>query len=206
MEAVLEGLEDDLVNVLPALGDAPAEDDLRPYLAWIAHWALDACDADIDVCSETGERVEECAEHDACEAVQTEAYDYAIGEVEMKADLLRDHDLPGDYERAVAAFVGMAEAGRAIWSEPAVAQASERWRAVHPDDDIFPRFRYDLRWPTTGNAVALSCAIALARGGGVKRERATACPRPPCAQSRRRTRNRAGSSPARSTMSRAFRI
>ena len=166
MESVLEGLEDDLVNVLPALGDAPAGHDLRPYLAWIAHWALDACDADVDVCSETGERVDECEAHDACEAVQTEAYDYAIGEVEMKADLLRDHDLPDDYERAVAAFVGMAEAGRAIWSDPAVARASERWRADHPDDDVFPRFGYDLRWPTTGNAVALSCAIALARGGG----------------------------------------
>ena len=167
MEAVLEGLEDDLVNVLPALGDAPTEDDLRPYLAWIAHWALDACDADIDVCSETGELVAECERHDACEAVAPEAYDYAVAEVEMKADLLRDHELPDDYERAVAAFVGMAGDGRAIWSEPAVARASERWRADHPDaDDVFPRFGYDLRWPTTGNAVALSCAIALARGGG----------------------------------------
>lgn len=124
MEAVLEGLEDDLVNVLPALGDAPTEDDLRPYLAWIAHWALDACDADIDVCSETGELVAECERHDACEAVAPEAYDYAVAEVEMKADLLRDHDLPDDYARAVAAFVGMAGDGRAIWSEPAVAQAS----------------------------------------------------------------------------------
>ena len=167
MEAVLEGLEDDLVNVLPALGDAPTEGDLRPYLAWIAHWALDACDADIDVCSETGELVAECERHDACEAVAPEAYDYAVAEVEMKADLLRDHELPDDYARAVAAFVGMAGDGRAIWSEPAVAQASERWHADHPDaDDVFPRFGYDLRWPTTGNAVALSCAIALARGGG----------------------------------------
>ena len=166
METVLEGLEDDLVNVLPALGDAPTGDELRSYLAWIAHWALDACDADVDVCVETGEPVADCDQHDACEAVAPEAYDYAIGEVEMKADMLRDYDLPDDYEQAIATFERMAGDGRAIWSEPAVAQASERWRADHPAADVFPRFGYDLRWPTTGNAVALSCAIALARAGG----------------------------------------
>lgn len=166
METVLERLEDDLVNVLPALGDAPSENELRPYLAWIAHWALDACDADVDVCAETGEPVADCDQHDACEAVAPEAYDYAIGEVEMKADMLRDCDLPDDYERAIATFERMARDGRAIWSEPTVAQAGERWRADHPDADVFPRFGYDLRWPTTGNAVALSCAIALARAGG----------------------------------------